>query len=127
VNYHTDPTAQKLYAFLVRWIRDNPNWAYEASGWSVSLSKAEAVGSSLLNDAEFAEVNLAGLLKSPDGQLIQTVVGWVLPWPTSAEFKLLVDAITLAAQAKQKNERGLAAGLTVVGAFLLLLIFLSEK
>jgi len=55
------------------------------------------------------------------------VVGWVLPWPTSAEFKLLVDAITLAAQAKQKNERGLAAGLTVVGAFLLLLIFLSEK
>jgi hypothetical protein len=126
VNYQNDPTAQKLYAFLTRWIRENPNWAYEVSGWSMRLRKAESVGSSLLNDAEFAEVNLAGLLKSPEGQLIETVVSWILPWPMSSEFKLLVDAITLAAQAKQKNERGLAAGLTAVAAFVLLLIFFSE-
>ncbi len=126
MNYENDPTARKLYTFLVRWIRDHPAWAYESSDWSVSLRKAESVGSSLLSDTEFAEVNLAGLLKSPDGQLIETVVGWVLPWPMSAEFKLLVDAITFAAQAKQKNERGLAAGLTLVGVALFLLIFFSE-
>ena len=126
MNDQNDSTAQKLYAFLVRWIRDNPNWAYEASGWSVSLRTADAVVSSLVNETEFAEVNLAGLFKSPDGQLIKTVVGWVLPWPMSTEFELLVDAITLAAQAKQKNERGLAAGLTAAAAFVILLIFLSE-
>jgi len=125
VNYQDDPTARKLYPFLVRWIRDNPNWAYQAQGWSVSLREVESVGSSLLDDAEFGEANFAGLLKSPDGQLIQTVVGWILPWPVSAEGNLLVDAITLAAQAKQKNERGRAAGLTAVAAFVLLLIFFS--
>ena len=92
----------------------------------MGLRNVGSVGDSLLDEAEFGEIKLAGWLKSPDGELIQTVVGWILPWPASAEFKLLVDAVTLAAQAKQKNERGVAAGLTLVGAVLLFFILFSE-
>jgi hypothetical protein len=126
VNYQNDPIAQRLYAFLVRWVREHPDWAYEAQGWTMGLRNVGSVGDSLLDEAEFGEIKLAGWLKSPDGELIQTVVGWILPWPASAEFKLLVDAVTLAAQAKQKNERGVAAGLTLVGAVLLFFILFSE-
>jgi len=126
MNYQNDPTAQKLYAFLARWIREHPNWAYEAEDWTMSLREAASIGSNLLDDAEFGEVNLAGWLKSPDGQLIQTVVGWLLPWPEGAEFKLLVKAITFAAQAQQNKERGVAAGVTLIAAALLLVLFNSD-
>ncbi len=79
-----------------------------------------------MNEIEFNEINLAGVFKSPDGQLIATVVGWVLPWPASLEFQLLVDAITAAAKAKQRNQRGVAAGMTLIAGAVLYSIFTSE-
>jgi hypothetical protein len=85
----------------------------------MTLKSVETVTAELMNDVELNEINLAGVFKSPDGQLIATVVGWVLPWPASLEFQLLVDAITAAATAKQRNQRGVAAGMTlIVGAVL---------
>jgi hypothetical protein len=127
VDYRNDPNAQKLYAFLKRWLARHPSWAYDQSGWMMTVRTAESVAADLKNETEFAEIGLAGVLRSPDGRLIETVVGWILPWPASAEFKLLVGAITLAAQARQKNERGVAAGLTLVSIALLLLMFLSSE
>ena len=126
MNYQNDPIAIKLYAFLVCWIQEHPAWPYEAHGWATSLRDAKSVGASLMEDAEFGEVNLAGWFASPDGEMIQTVVGWVLPWPESGEFRLLVEAITLAAKAKQKNERGVAAALTLIGVVLAAMVLFSE-
>ena len=123
MTYMTDPTARKLLLFLQRWLREHPSWA-SAPGWYYRPHSANDIASELLQDAEFSEVKLATWLKSPDGVLIQTVVGWVLPQPQGLEFTLLVDAISLAAQAQQDNERGLAGGWTVVvGAMVALLLF----
>jgi len=81
-------------------------------------STAAEVAGDLLKTAEFREVQLAGILGSPDGKLIQTVVGWVLPGPQAAIFHLLVDAITLAAEATQRDQRKLAGVWTGVVALL---------
>ncbi len=126
MDYQNDPRAQKLYAFLVNWTRRMPGWAYDSNGWMMTSRSVESVTAELLDEAEFSEINLAGFLKSPDGQLIQTVVGWVLPWPASIEFNLLVNAITGAALAKQKNQQNVAAGLTFVAAAILIVAFVSE-
>ena len=119
MDYQGNPNALKLYAFLEKWTRSHPSWAYRSSGWLMTLKTVETVTAELLNDVEFNEISLVGVFKSPDGQLIATVVGWVLPLPASLEFQLLVDAITAAATAKQRNQRGVAAGMTlIVGAVL---------
>jgi hypothetical protein len=124
MTYMTDPTARALHAFLQRWLREHPLWAYSPRGWYHQLRSVSDIASELLQDAEFGEVKLASWLQSPDGVLIQTVVGWVLPQPHGAEFKLMVAAISSAAQARQDNERGLAGVLTLVaGAMLALLLF----
>jgi len=126
MDYQNDPSALKLYAFLSQWTRSHPTWAYEPSGWMMTLKSVESVTSDLMSEVEFDEINLAGVVKSPDGQLIETVVAWVLPWPTSLEFKLLVDAITAAAKAKQNSQRGVAAGLTLAAGVLLFAMFSSD-
>jgi hypothetical protein len=92
----------------------------------MTLKSVETVTAELLNDVEFNEINLAGVFKSPEGQLIATVVGWVLPWPASLEFRLLVDAITAAASAKQKNQRGIAAGATLIAVAVLFALLSSD-
>lgn len=123
MTYLTDPTARRLHAFLRRWLQEHPSWARSSSGWYYHPRTAGEIASELLQDAEFCEVRLATWLKSPDGVLIQAVVGWALPQPYGAEFKVLVDAISLAAQARQNNDRLLAGGLTVaVGAMVGLLM-----
>ncbi len=76
------------------------------------------MASALLEDAEFAEVSVATWLKTPDGELVRFVVGQVLPQPIGVEFELLVDAVTIAALAKQRQQRVVAAGATVVAVCL---------
>lgn len=126
MDYQNDPNAVKLYAFLSQWARNHPTWAYEPNGWMMTLKSVESVTRDLMSEAKFDEINLAGVIRSPDAQLIETVVTWVLPWPTSLEFKLLVDAITAAAKAKQKNQRGVAAGWTLAVGVLLFAVFSSD-
>lgn len=126
MDYRNDPNALKLYAFLKQWTRSRPIWANDSSGWLTTFKSVETVSAELMNEIEFNEINLAGVFKSPDGQLIATVVGWVLPWPASLEFQLLVDAITAAAKAKQRNQRGVAAGMTLIAGAVLYSIFTSE-
>jgi len=57
-------------------------------------------------------------LRTPDGELVRFAVGRVLPTPVSAEFNLLVDAVTIAALAKQRQQRVVAAGATAVAVVL---------
>jgi hypothetical protein len=124
MTYTRDLTALKLRMFLEKWLQDHPSWAYSGPGWYHQRRSANDIASELLQNAEFGEVKLAGWLKSPNGAMARTVVGWVLPQPYGAEFTLLVEAIMLAAQAQQDDQRKLAGGLTIVAvATLALLLF----
>lgn len=93
----------------------------------MTLKSVDALTAELLSEVEFYEIDLAGVFRSPDGKMIETVVGGVLPWPASVEFKLLVDAITAAAKAKQKNQRGKAAGMTLIAGTVLYVILNSSE
>jgi hypothetical protein len=127
MEYGIDPKAQKFYAFLSQWIGNRQTWAYDVSGWMMTLKSVDTLTAELMSEVELNEIDLAGLFRGPDGELIETVVGWVLPWPESVEFKLLVDAITAAAKAKQKNQRGVAAEMTLIAGALLYAIFSSSE
>jgi hypothetical protein len=129
MDYRNDPKALRLYWFLSSWTQANPGWAYDCDPFQHvrRVCDAEALASELLAAAEASELQLAGLLKTPDGELIQTVIGWMIPWPASGEFKLLVDAVTLAAAAKQRDQRTLAGALTVAAAFILGLVLIELK
>lgn len=83
------------------------------------------IAAEMLAAVEADELQVAGILTTPDGELIRAVVGWILPWPANAEFKLLVDAVTLAASAKQRDQRILAGTLTVLATITVGLILTS--
>lgn len=119
VDYRSDPTATRLHAVLRRWLLENPGWAVELRDSQHVYRSADQIASALLADAEFAELRLSDLLHGPDGQLIETVVTWLLPYPASAELRLFVDAVTIAAAARQRNQRGVAALATVFAAVVL--------
>lgn len=122
MTYETEPTAQRLHAFLTRWLQEHPGWACQGPLWARQLRPASEVAADLLQDAEFREVRLAGWLQSPDGALVEMVVGSVLPWPQGLEFKLLTDAVLLAAQAKRESDWRTAAVFTVVALPLVALV-----
>jgi hypothetical protein len=85
------------------------------------LRSAEVVAETLLAEAEFVEVGLATWLESPDGQLVRTVVVGLLPPWQRLEADLLVEGVMAAAQARRRNQQGLAAvltGATVLGLVL---------
>lgn len=63
----------------------------------------------LLSEADFAEVGLAMWLESPDGQLVRSVVVGLLPPWQRLEAELLVEGVMAAAQARRRNQQGLAA------------------
>jgi len=121
VDYRLDPTAQRLERFLRRWLSEHPGWQWSQGtipGWTAALRESIQLASALLEDTEFAEAGVATWLNTPDGELVRFVVGRVLPWPVGAEFNLLVEAVTIAALAKQRQQRFFAAGATVAAAFL---------
>jgi hypothetical protein len=121
VDYRLDPTAQRLERFLTRWLSEHPGWQWSQgtrSGWASAMRDSTRLASALLEDTEFAEVGVATWLHTPNGELVRFVVGRVLPWPVSAEFNLLVEAVTIAALAKQRQQRVFASGATVAAAVL---------
>jgi len=92
--------AQRLDMFLRRWTQRHPNWAHSDVPGIGPLRSAEVLAETLLSEAAFAEVGLATLLESPDGQLVRTVVVGLLPPWQRLEAELLVKGVMAAAQAK---------------------------
>jgi hypothetical protein len=130
VDYRNDPTALRLYEFLQGWTRANPAWSagqFDHLHWVQRSSTSAEIASNLLKAAEFREVQLAGILDSPDGELVRAVVGWVLPGPQAALFHLLVDAILLAAEATQRDQRKLAGACTLVGAAVIAVLLWGSR
>ena len=111
---HLD-SGQILEAILRRWMATqsmlNPWQPYPWRGRT-----APEIAADLLTDVEFREVQLAGFFGSPDGQLISASVGRLLPYPASAEYQLLVEAVTHAAIAKQRDHQATAAVWTIAAA-----------
>jgi hypothetical protein len=117
-DHKSDPRAQALEAVLRIWLVSHPTWyrAPDESGWGWRQRTAKEVARDLVPELAQMDVRLAGVLESPDGQLISAVVGWVLPAPQRTLFDLLTDAVILAAQAQnrgQKVEAGVLVGAAV--------------
>ena len=117
-----DFTAQKLLVFIERWVRENRSWARGSFGQHGQLRTARQVAQDMLEEVEFRDVGLASWINGPDGALITSVVGLVLPWPESAEYQLLIEAILIAGQTQQANQRGLAAGVMLMLGVLIALV-----
>ncbi len=126
-DYTQNPRAVALAASLRSWLANNPTWhvTTDETGWRLRQRTPQEVGKDLLGVLENMDVRLATVLGSPDGELIREVVGWVLPpGSTVVLFNLLVDAVLLAAQAQNKDDKVQAMSLAAV--FVLGACFLSS-
>jgi len=103
---------EDLRNYVARWA------ARHARDWH-RLSTDDIVDE-LARDADFATIRLAGLLRSPDGQLIRGVVATALPYPLRASAEVLSEAIEVAGTKRTRRERLQAAG---AGVLVTLLIF----
>lgn len=125
-DYSQDPRAQALFEVLRVWISNDPNWSRDTDkqGWS-HLRPAEDIAVDLLPALEGMDLRLAGVLESPDGELIRYVASYLLPPQDWAILDLFSDAILLAAQAQNKSQKVQAGMLAGAGALILLGILSS--
>lgn len=101
--------AWKLRNFVQRWTAKQPTWHYRSS---------EQLAKDLAADADFAVLRFAGWLRTPDGELIATVVRGALPFPYNRSADVLIDAIKLAAGERTRRERLTVVGLGAVGCYI---------
>lgn len=101
INARSDPAS-----FMRRWLSANPSWAWDTSDWRGSRRRsADEVALEILHAMEQEDLYLAQWFQSPDGQLITWAAGEALsPW-ASADLQLFADAVTLAAQARNKKQK----------------------
>lgn len=83
----------------------------------VWFADAQALGNSLAADIGFQALRLGTWLNTPDGELIASAVGQVLPPQYRPEYQLVVDALQLAARKQRtagwQRAVGVAAGAVV--------------
>jgi hypothetical protein len=115
-----DPRAAELVKVLGEWLKQHPNWNQtwdDANAWWRQRTASE-IAEDLVDPIEEMDVELAGVLESPDGRLIQVVAGWLLPgWP-AALVQLLSDSVLLAAQARNRDQK-ISAGLYATASVLI--------
>jgi len=114
----------ELAYFMRRWLSANPIWAWDTTDWRGSRRRsADEVALNILHAMEQEDVYLAQWFQSPDGHLIMWAAGEALsPW-AGADLQLFADAVTLAAQARNKNQKVSALWGFVAVAALSALIF----
>jgi hypothetical protein len=117
--FEDNPNAGDLANFLRAWLRGNPRWAYTPGVQGTQFRTAREIAVDLSHAMTEADLRVAEWFESPDGELIAAVVVSVLPWPQSWELSLLVEAVTLAAQKRNKNQK-VSVGLTGVALVLVL-------
>src|SRR5580704_7967799 len=106
-----DQRAAELLKVLMEWLRWHPNWSQtqDSNGWRRQRTPAE-IAQDLIAPIEKMDVELAGILESPDGRLIQAVAQRLLPaWPAEL-VQLFAESVLLAAQARNKDHK-ISAGL----------------
>ena len=96
---------QELASFLRGWINQNPNWAHDKSALSPRLRTARDIANDLAPSIEREDVHIAQWFESPDGELISNAVALALPPPGGLEVQLLKDAVLIAAQAQNRNQK----------------------
>lgn len=127
MEYDNDRRSHRLRDVLATYVANNPGWAYRRDEhiWIDDLRKATEVGREIVDCIGFREVQLTGLLDSPDVLLIRKVVSWVLPYSSGQEFELLVAAVEHAARADLRHKRLAVVGWTVV-ACVVTAVFVSS-
>jgi len=96
-------------------------WPNAPVTWTGTVPTVNELAADLAKDAEFEALQLADLLNSPDGKLIAAGVGLVIPETWAGDYRLFVDAMTLAAKSQRRvgvTRAGILA-LAIVAVFLL--------
>ena len=96
---------QELASFLHGWIKQNTNWARDKSTLPPRLRTAREIANDLAPSIERGDVHIAQWFESPDGELISNAVALALPPPGGLEVQLLKDAVLIAAQEQNRNQK----------------------
>ena len=115
--------AQKLASFLRGWINQNPSWIWDMSTLPPRLRTAREIANDLAPSIERGDVHIAQWFESPDGELISNAVAWALPFPWGLEVQLLKDAVLIAAQEQNRNQK-IAFGVLALASVLASVIFI---
>ena len=114
---------QELASFLRGWINQNPNWAHDKSALSPRLRTARDIANDLAPSIEREDVHIAQWFESPDGELISDAVEDALPFPLGAGAELLKEAVLIAAQEQNRNQK-IAFGVLALASVLASVIFI---
>lgn len=118
-DFSREQRASALANVLRQWLIGHPNWnqARDANGWWRQRTPGE-IAEDLVAPIEEMDVELAGVLESPDGRLVQEVAAWLLPtWPAEL-VQLFADSVLLAAQARNRDQK-IRAGLYATASLLM--------
>lgn len=102
---HDDEAVRSLAKFLTGWLADRPGWARVPGGRFSAWRTPEDLAADLVTDAMFRRLTFAKWLKSPDSEVVLEAVRLVLPWPYDLEYELLVQAVQLALESRQRGRR----------------------
>jgi hypothetical protein len=128
MRFDGDDMARRLAVVLRRWLRERSDWAqrWSPDTFTSEWRSVDEIATELVEDAEFAELRMGPFLQSPEGNLIETAVSRLLPFPESYEFRLLVEAINQAGGAKTRNDRQAAGAWMLVSVGLAALLWLGR-
>jgi hypothetical protein len=122
-------TAEQIASLVAAYIDQQPHAYRDQWGggvtWVGPRPDVEQLRDGLLSQAERDALALGNLLRTPEGEVIAAGVAMVIPPAYAFDFKLFVDALTLASRGQQRLGRDRAGkfALAVLVAALLLAAF----
>ena len=113
-------TEQQIATLVAEYIGRHPHafhnpW-HRSLVWMGPRPTTEELRDALLADAEAQLLALGDLLQTPQGEVIAAGVALVIPPAYALDFKLFVDALTLASREQQRLGRERAGKLVLVAA-----------
>jgi hypothetical protein len=93
-----------------------------ADGTQHWYSDSEQLGVALADDVGFRALQLGSWLKSPDGSFIAEAVGQLIPPEYRPEYRLVVEALELAASHQHEAGQQQAIGIAILAAAALVLL-----
>jgi hypothetical protein len=116
---------EELSAFLRQWLSDNPEWSIDYSDrWNPRRRSAQEISVAIFSAMENEDVRLAEWFQTPGGELLIWAAEHAIGPYAGNDLNLFVEAVTLAAQARNKNQK-LAAGVLIGIALFLAIGFIK--
>jgi hypothetical protein len=112
---------QQISELVAAYLARHPNASVDWRGgvyWAGQRPSTEELSKVLLADAQAQALALGDLLRTPRGQVIEAGVAMVIPVAYAVDFKLFVEALTLASREQQRFGRNVAGAFALVAVAL---------